>query len=123
LGDDSAEILETATTKESNGRVTTQELRHLIEDLTEVITDQSNIIKEIKADQQVLKTQNVELQKQIHSLQEQLQTMATTRAPAKTWAEVAATANQQDPTMSTRQPRKKPNLVRMDQHSTHTRNR
>jgi hypothetical protein len=113
LGDDAAEILETTTPKESNGRVTTQELRRLVEELTEVITDQTNIIKEIKADQQVLKTQNVELQEQIQSLRGQLEAISTTGTTAKTWAEVAAAANERDPTVSTRRPRKEPNCVRI----------
>lgn len=113
LGDGAAEILGTTTPKESNGRVTTQELRHLIEDLTEVIANQSNVIREIKADQQILKSQNVELQEQIQSLREQLETIATTGPPTKTWAEVAATASQQDPTALTRQPRNEPNCVRI----------
>jgi hypothetical protein len=39
--------------------------------------------------------------------------IVTTRAPAKTWAKVVAAANQQDPTMSVRQPRKEPNCVRI----------
>lgn len=113
LGDDSAEILETTTPKESNGRVTTQELRRLIEDLTEVIADQTKIIKEIKTDQQGLKTQNVELQEQIQSLRRQLETISTTPTTAKTWAEVATAANQQDPTASIKRPRKEPNCVRI----------
>jgi hypothetical protein len=56
LGDYIAETFETTTPKESNGHVTTQELRRLIKDLTEVINDQSNVIREIRANQQVLKT-------------------------------------------------------------------
>jgi hypothetical protein len=113
FGDDGGEIPETTTPKESNGRVTTQELRRLIEELTEVITDQTNIINEIRADQQVLKTQNVELQEQIQTLRGQLEAASTTRTTAKTWAEVAAAANEHEPTARTRQPRKEPNCVRI----------
>ena len=114
MGDNTAESPETITPKESNGRVTTHELRHLIEDLTEVINDQSNVIREIQADQQVLKTQNVELQEQVQSLRVQLGRISATESRTRTWAEVATAADQQDPAESTKRPRKQPNCVRIN---------
>jgi FtsZ-binding cell division protein ZapB len=93
LGDGATDSPETTCNKETNGRVTTQELRRLIEDLKEVITNQSKVIQEIKADQQAIKSQNVELQKQIHTLQEQLVAAPATKTGTKSWAEIAAAAS------------------------------
>jgi FtsZ-binding cell division protein ZapB len=113
LGDGVIGTPETTSNKENHGRVTTQELRRLIEDLKEVITNQSNVIQEIKANQQAIKSQNVELQKQIHALQEQLEAVPATKTGTKTWAEIAAAASQQDPTVRIKQPRKELNCVRI----------
>lgn len=97
LGDDLVEITEAPKPKENNGRVTTQDLRRLIEDLKEVVTHQNNEIREIKADQQILKAQNVELQEQVQSLREQLEATPTTETPAKTWAQVATAGTHPTP--------------------------
>ncbi|KAF4233525.1 hypothetical protein CNMCM6805_009182 [Aspergillus fumigatiaffinis] len=99
--------------KETNERVTTQELRRLIEDLKEVITNQSKVIQEIKVDQQAIKSQNVELQKQIHTLREQLEAAPATKTGTKSWAEIAAAASQQGWTGRTKRPRKELNCVRI----------
>jgi predicted RNase H-like nuclease (RuvC/YqgF family) len=84
LGDRVIRTPKTTSNKENHRRITTQELRHLIKDLKEVITNQSNVIQEIQANQQAIKSQNVELQKQIHALQEQLKAVPATKTGTKT---------------------------------------
>jgi FtsZ-binding cell division protein ZapB len=91
----------------------TQELRLLIEDLKEINTLQSNELREIKANQQVLKSQNAELQEQVQGLQEQLEAIPTTGHTAKTWAEVATTASQQLPATPPKRNPREPNCVRI----------
>ncbi|KAH3499708.1 hypothetical protein KXW24_001085 [Aspergillus fumigatus] len=61
--DNLVEIVEAPKPKE-NGRVTTQELCRLIKDLKQIITLQSNKLREIRADRQMLKSQYVELEEQ-----------------------------------------------------------
>lgn len=63
IGDNLVEIVEAPKPKE-NGRVTTQELCRLIKDLKQIITLQSNKLREIRADRQMLKSQYVELEEQ-----------------------------------------------------------
>jgi uncharacterized protein HemX len=82
IGDNLVEIVEAPKPKE-NERVTTQELRRLIEDLREIITLQSNELRESRADQQILKSQYVELQKQVQGLREQLEAIPTDERTAK----------------------------------------
>ncbi|KAL3449636.1 hypothetical protein BJX65DRAFT_272743 [Aspergillus insuetus] len=67
IGNNLVEIIKAPKPKE-NRRVTTQELRCLIKDLKEIITLQSNELREIRADQQILKSQYVELEEQVQGL-------------------------------------------------------
>jgi hypothetical protein len=62
-----------------------------------IIRDQNSIIESIRADlaeikqeQRILKTQNVELQEEIRSLRTQLETLPTLPLSTETWASVAA---------------------------------
>jgi hypothetical protein len=81
-----------------NGRVTTKEVKRLIEELKDIIHHQTSIIEATKADllevktkQQALKSQNAELQDEIQALRAQINNLPPTNPrPPKTWAEVAA---------------------------------
>ncbi|EGD99960.1 hypothetical protein TESG_08624 [Trichophyton tonsurans CBS 112818] len=109
---------------DGSGRVTNQEIRRLIDDLKNVISHQTNVIEatkagilELKVEQEALKSQNSSLQEEIHALRAQIEALSS-NPPVRTWAEVAASAGNPEPSRAVQQPRstqarKEPNCVRI----------
>ena len=78
------------------GRVTTKEIRQLINNLKEIITHQTAVIEstkadlvEVKHDQNTLKTINEQLQEEVRTLREEIKVLTST-SPTRSWAAVAA---------------------------------
>jgi hypothetical protein len=97
------------------------ELAWLIANLKETITQQNNIIENIRAEVSEIKNQNADLQEEVRSLKTQLDTHS---ASAPSWASVAAGGFNSEPGPSTRRsrtttittstiPTKEPNCIRI----------
>jgi hypothetical protein len=91
------------TPAEGTGRVTTQEVRQLIDTLKDTIAHQTNLIEsskaellEVKHDQNVIKAQNEKLHEEVCALRAQIEALPST-PPARSWAAVAAGAGSQTP--------------------------
>ena len=121
-GDESTTIArsnpEFANTEDGNGRVTTKEIRQLINGLKEVIAYQTIVIEstkaellEVKHDQNVLRDQNEKLLDEIRTLREQIENL-TPAVPARSWAAVASSGNT-NPQPSGQGPEKAGNCVRI----------
>jgi hypothetical protein len=109
---------EFAYTEDSNGRVTTKEIRHLINSLKEVIAHQTTVIEstkaellEVKHDQNVLREQNEKLFDEIKTLRERIET-PTLAVPTRSWAAVAS-GSISSPQPSYQKPKKDRNCVRI----------
>ncbi|KAJ5808858.1 hypothetical protein N7474_010127 [Penicillium riverlandense] len=110
---------EFAATGENGGRVTTKELRQLIDSLKEIITNQTAVIEstkadlqEVKRDQQALKSINDELREEVRTLRTQIDGLAST-LPTRSWASVAAGTGNPGPPVQHQRPDKDRNCVRI----------
>ncbi|THC88517.1 hypothetical protein EYZ11_012035 [Aspergillus tanneri] len=107
----------TPKTPENSARE--KEVRKLIDSLKEIINHQTRVIEsarteiqEVRTEQRELKDQNIELQEEIQALREQIEAQPASRHPPKTWAEVTS-GTPRGPSVTTPQPRKEPNCVRI----------
>ncbi|KAJ9480546.1 hypothetical protein VN97_g13009, partial [Penicillium thymicola] len=87
---------ETASSGDTNGRVTTREIWRLIDGLKETIAYQTELIQstknellEVKHEQSVIHTQNENLHEEVRALRAQIDALPSTPV-AKSWATVAA---------------------------------
>jgi DNA gyrase/topoisomerase IV subunit A len=87
---------EFASTEDNNGRVTTKEVRQLIDNLKLIIHRQTALIEstkaeieEVKHDQNVLRDQNEKLHEEVRALRTQIEATAQA-SPPRSWAAVAA---------------------------------
>jgi hypothetical protein len=110
---------EFASSEDNNGRVTTKEIRQLINSLKEIINHQTTVIEstkaeilEVKHDQDVLRDQNEKLHEEIRALRERIETL-TPAAPARSWAAVAAGSGSSLPQPSHQPPEKEQNCIRI----------
>eukprot|EP00136_Aspergillus_niger_P005212 XP_001395701.2 reverse transcriptase [Aspergillus niger CBS 513.88] len=111
---------EFATGGESNGRVTNQDVRQYFNSFNEALKHQTEIIEtvraevqELKAEQQLLRTHNKELQEEIEALRAKLEAQPLNAPVNRSWAEVAAGNPQPNPARTVPRPRKEPNCVRI----------
>jgi regulator of replication initiation timing len=74
-----------------------EEIAELIAGLKKTIIQQSKDLTAIKAEQQTLKNQNVELQEAVESLRIQLDTLSTNPPSTQSWASVASSGGQAVP--------------------------
>jgi hypothetical protein len=110
---------EFAGSEDNNGRVTTKEVRQLINSLKEIISHQTTVIEstkaeilEVKHDQNVLRDQNEKLHDEIRALREQIEAL-TPAAPTRSWAAVAANGSDNPTQLSHQSPEKERNCVRI----------
>lgn len=110
---------EFASASDTNGRVTTKEVRRLIDSLKEIITHQTALIEstkaeilEVKHDQNVLQAQNEKLHEEVRALREQVEAPPPT-PPTRPWAAVAAGSNSQTLQTNNQRPEKDQNCVRI----------
>ena len=103
----------------SSGRVTTKEIRQVIELLRHTIDEQTTLIqatrtelKQVKRNQDELQTQNEKLHEEVQALRTQIEGLS---APTTTrsWAAVAADTNQSEPPKTRRHTDKEKNCVRI----------
>ncbi|KAI3040862.1 hypothetical protein CBS147352_9731 [Aspergillus niger] len=111
---------EFATGGESNGRVTNQDVRQYFNSFNEALKHQTEIIEtvraevqDLKAEQQILRTHNKELQEEIQALRAKLEAQPLNTPVNRSWAEVAAGNPQPNPARTVPRPRKEPNCVRI----------
>jgi hypothetical protein len=104
--------------EDNNGRVTTKEVRQLINSLKEIINNQTTLIEstkaelqEVKHDQNVLQEQNNKLHEELQALRAQIE--ARPPAPSPTWAAVAANNASDTPQPAHQRPEKQRNCVRI----------
>jgi hypothetical protein len=106
--------------------VTTKEVRQLIHSLKEIITHQTTVIEstkaeilEVKHDQNVLRDQNEKLREEIQALRAQIECQ---NAPSlgRSWAAVAADANNLESQENRRSTEKEKNCVRISTRQTST---
>jgi hypothetical protein len=110
---------EFASSEDNNGRVTTKEIRQLINSLKEIITHQTTVIEstraeilEVKHDQTVLRDQNEKLHEEIRALRERTETL-TPATPTRSWAAIAASGGSGLPQPSHQPPEKEQNCIRI----------
>lgn len=110
---------EFAGSEDNNGRVTTKEVQQLIHSLKDIITYQTTVIEstkadilEVKHDQNVLRDQNVKLREEIQTLRGQIEGQ---KAPSqsRSWAAVAADANNLESRVNCQSTEKEKNCVRI----------
>lgn len=94
---------EFAGTGEQTGRVTTKEVRQLIDSLKDIIHHQATLIQatkdelqELKHEQNILHAQNEKLHEEIRALRGQVE-MPPSTPPTRSWAAVAASGNHTTP--------------------------
>jgi hypothetical protein len=111
----------TANLGDNNGRVTTKEIRQLIENLKQIIHHQTTLIEstkaelqEVKHDQNVLQTQNEKLHEEIRALRTQVEALPSTPPAARSWAAVAASSGQQHSPINHLRTNKDQNCVRIN---------
>lgn len=110
---------EFAGSQDNNGRVTTKEVHQLIHSLKEIITHQTTVIEstkaeilEVKHDQNILRDQNDKLREEIQALREQIEGQKTPSL-SRSWAAVAADANNLESRENRRRTEKEKNCVRI----------
>ena len=114
---------EYADTGDGTGRVTTKEVRQLINNLKEIINHQTAVIEstktdllEVKQEQQALKDTNKQLTEEVQALRKQVERLPATppaTPPTRSWAAVVAnTDNLGQPTTNQHNP-KEQNCVRI----------
>ncbi|KAJ5215273.1 zinc knuckle domain protein [Penicillium cinerascens] len=103
----------------SSGRVTTKEIRQVIELLRHTIDEQTTLIqatrielKQVKNNQDELQTQNEKLHGEVQALRTQIEGLRGSSA-ARSWAAVAADTNQFEPRKTRRHTDKEKNCVRI----------
>lgn len=128
LEEDNSHVTSTSTEPESsgtsNGRVTTKEIRQIIEQLQHTINKQSVLIqatrtelREVTHSQSELQTQNETLREEIQALRTQVESLKTPPS-GRSWAAVAADANNSDPQENSRHTKKEKNCVRISTRQT-----
>ncbi|CEJ62888.1 hypothetical protein PMG11_11373 [Penicillium brasilianum] len=110
---------EFTSTEDNNGRVTTKEVRQLIDSLKLIINRQTVLIEstkaeieEVKHDQNVLREQNEKLHEEVRALRAQIETTAQA-APPRSWATVAANTSNTSPQPNYDHTNKDQNCVRI----------
>lgn len=130
LEEDNSHVTWTTTEPESavtsSGRVTTKEIRQIIEQLQHTIDKQSvliqatrNELREVKHSQSELQTQNETLREEIQALRTQVESLKTPPS-GRSWAAVAADVNNSDPHENSRHRKKEKNCVRISTRQTST---
>ncbi|CEJ62844.1 hypothetical protein PMG11_11329 [Penicillium brasilianum] len=106
-------------TGDNNGRVTTKEVRQLINSLKEIINNQTTLIEstktellEVKHDQNFIREQNEKLHEEIRALRAQIEARPQALPPS-TWAAVAANDTSETPQPSHQRPEKERSCVRI----------
>lgn len=115
----SAQAAEPADTGASHGRVTTKEIRKIIEQLQHTIDEQTALIqatrtelREVKHNQNELQTQNEKLQEEIQALRPQVDSLSGPTA-SRSWATVVANAEKPERRENHRRAEKEKNCVRI----------
>jgi chromosome segregation ATPase len=112
-------ITEPTNAGATSGRVTTKEIRQIIEQLQHTINKQTvliqatrNELREVKDNQNELQAQNKRLQEEVQALRTQIDGL---NAPnlTRSWATVAANADNPEPRKDRRQAEKEKNCVRI----------
>lgn len=114
---------EFANTEDNHGRVTTKEVRRLIESLKEIIAHQTALIEsiestkteiqEVKHDQNFLQERNAKLHGVVRALRAQLDAAPLAAVPTRTWAAVAAAGSNPVSQLDHRRPDKDQNCLRI----------
>jgi polyhydroxyalkanoate synthesis regulator phasin len=115
----SSQGAEPVDTGASSGRVTTKEIRKIIEHLQHTINEQTALIqatrtelREVKHNQNELQTQNEKLQEEIRALRSQVDGL-NRPTPTRPWATVVANAEKPEHQENHRRAEKEKNCVRI----------